>query len=159
MLVLPRAAYDRVVDHARRGAPAEVCGLLGGRVETDDDGERVARVEALREATNAADDPETVYRIDPGEQFELVEAIEDDGHEVVGFYHSHPRGPTVPSETDADRATWPGLSYAIACLDGAPYVGSWRWTGADFEQEAVRVVSGHGPGSGPAAQFRDGEAE
>lgn len=42
---------------------------------------------------------------------------------VVGFY-SHPTGPTAPSETDRDRATWPNRSYVLCAVDGYPFVGS-----------------------------------
>lgn len=137
MIVLPRPVYDGMIEHAREGAPEEVCGVLGG-----DYGEDVTRVESAHRAANAADAPRTEYYIDPAEQLELMEAIEDDGRAVAGFYHSHPAGPPGPSATDAARATWPGLSYLIVVLDGKhPYVGSWRWNDAEeaFEQEAVRL--------------------
>lgn len=137
MLVLPETVRDALVDHARDGAPAEVCGVLGG--EYGD----TSRVETALRARNVADYPETRYAIDPGEQFDLMEAIEDDGDEVVGFYHSHPAGPATPSRTDAARATWASRSYVIVSLAGdRPRVGSWRWN-ADrdqFDSEPVRVV-------------------
>ena len=140
MIEVSRAAYEATVDHAREGAPEEVCGVLAG-----EHGEGVSHVETAERATNVSGTPVTEYAIDPAEQFEVIEAIEDDGREVAGFYHSHPAGPFHPSGTDAARATWPGLSYVIVVLAAEyPYVGSWRWNGEDesFEQEAVRVVEG-----------------
>ncbi len=135
MLRLTRAVYDAAIDHAREGAPAEVCGVLGG-----DRGPR-SRVRTLRRAENVADVPHTEYRIDPTAQLALMEEIEADGEAVVGFYHSHPRGPAAPSPTDRRCATWTGRYYVIVVLDGAhPYVGSWRWTGEAFEREAVALV-------------------
>lgn len=136
MIELPRAVYDGLVDHAVEGAPEEVCGVLGGAFDDD-----TSVVQSYRRAENAADTPRTEYAIDPTEQLELIEAIEADGQAVAGFYHSHPAGPPHPSETDAARATWPGLSYVIVALDGQhPYVGSWRWDGEAerFEPEVVR---------------------
>jgi proteasome lid subunit RPN8/RPN11 len=137
MLELPRDVYDAVVDHAREGAPEEVCGAFGGNY-----GEEVTRVATYHRADNVADTPETEYHIDPAEQFELMEAIEDAGRDVAGFYHSHPAGPPRPSATDAARATWPGLSYLIVVLEGRhPYVGSWRWDddAGEFTQEVIRL--------------------
>ena len=137
MLELPRDVYDAVVDHAHEGAPEEVCGAFGG-----DYGEEITRVATHHRASNAADTPSTEYYIDPTEQLELMEAIEDAGREVVGFYHSHPAGPPHPSRTDAARATWPGLSYLIVVLDGRhPYVGSWRWDddAGEFAGEVLRL--------------------
>lgn len=137
MLSIPRAAYDAVLAHADAGGENEVCGILAGE-RTGDDGED-ARVEAVHRATNVAETPETRYLIDPEQQLRLIEGIEAAGREVIGFYHSHPRGPPVPSETDAERATWPGYSYAICVPGEHPYLGSWRWTGETFECEAVAL--------------------
>ncbi|WP_149784721.1 desampylase [Halorubrum aquaticum] len=146
MLEFTRAAYDAVVDHARRGEPREVCGVLAG-MRGAPDSEDADRAESLvTEALpteNVAERPETRYRIDPEELFAVVESIEGDGLEVVGFYHSHPAGPPRPSETDVARATWTDHSYAICALDGHPFVGSWRWRGTDegFDREVVAVRS------------------
>ncbi|WP_017344017.1 desampylase [Halorubrum sp. T3] len=138
MIEFAREAYDDVVRHADAGGAEEVCGVLAG---TRGDGDEPSVVARAHEAENVADAPAVRYRIDPEEQLELFEAIETDGREVVGFYHSHPAGPARPSETDASRATWPGYSYVICALDGSPFVGSWRWRGdeAGFEQETVSV--------------------
>lgn len=136
MIEFSREAYDAIVAHAREGVPREVCGVLAG-----DYGDAVSHVEESHRATNVAETPETEYYIDPEEQLEITETIEAAGRNVVGFYHSHPAGPTSPSDTDAARATWPGLSYVIVCLDGEPFVGAWRWNATDeaFEQEVVRI--------------------
>jgi len=138
MLTLSRAVYDAVIDHARTGAPEEVCGVLGG-----DHGDGESEVDRALRATNVADSPRTAYELDPAEQLDLMRTVEDAGREVVGFYHSHPAGPPTPSETDREQATWVGYVYVIVSLDGEyPYVGAWRWTGAAFEREAVAVSGG-----------------
>lgn len=129
--------YAELIDHALEGSPEEVCGILGGVAEEDG-----SRVEALHPAENAAPRPELEYYIDPEEQLSIIESIEGDGLEVVGFYHSHPAGPTEPSATDVARATWPGLSYVIVVLEGRhPFVGAWRWSDRTetFTQELIRV--------------------
>ena len=140
MIELSRAAYDDVVSHAHSGGDAEVCGVLAGSHEID--GESSVVTEAY-EAENVAETPRTRYRIAPEEQLAIIETIEADGLDVVGFYHSHPAGPARPSETDVAQATWPDHSYVICALDGSPFVGSWRWRGDDesFEQETVAVRS------------------
>jgi proteasome lid subunit RPN8/RPN11 len=134
MLVLRRSAYDAIIDHAIEGQPEEICGVLGGQFAEDR-----STVTSVSLATNVSKHPRTEYFMDPEEQLELIDAIEEQGDDVVGFYHSHPAGPTVPSTTDEARATWPGYSYVIAAFDGHPFVGSWRWTGESFDQEVVRV--------------------
>lgn len=134
MLILGRAEYDAIIEHATDGRPAEVCGILAGEF-----GETRSKVTGTHRATNVSERPRTEYYMDPEEQLALIDKIDDAGDELVGFYHSHPKGPTIPSQTDANRATWPGYSYVIIALDGYPYVGSWRWTDDEFEQETVGV--------------------
>lgn len=134
MLAISPEAYDAIVEHARAAAPEEACGVLGGEYGED---RSVAAV--ARRAENASPVPEREYEIAPEGQFELMNAIEAEGREVAGFYHSHPRGPRGPSATDEARATWDGYSYLIVSLDGdEPFVGSWRWDGEGFEREVLR---------------------
>jgi proteasome lid subunit RPN8/RPN11 len=137
MIELRRAAYDAVIDHAREGRPAEVCGLLvGARGDP-------SVVRSVRRARNAAANPRRAYEIAPAELLDHLNAVEAAGEEVAGFYHSHPRGPPRPSATDRREAAWDDHSYLLVSLaDGdLPFVGSWRWraeAGA-FEPEAIRV--------------------
>jgi proteasome lid subunit RPN8/RPN11 len=133
MLRLDPGVREAIVEHAREGAPAEVCGVLGGR-----HGEE-SHATASRRAENVAATPRTRYELDPAEQLRLLDEIEEAGDDVVGFYHSHPAGPAGPSETDAAQATWEGYSYVIVDLSGEPVVGSWRWTGETFEREEAVV--------------------
>ena len=134
-LVLPATLRDAVLEHAREGRPEEVVGVLAG-----ERGEDRSVVERRYPAENAAATPETRYEIAPAEELELLERADEAGLDVVGFYHSHPRGPPAPSETDARLAAWPGRSYVVVSLAGeTPTVGSWRWTGEGFERESLEV--------------------
>lgn len=137
MLELTRESYDDIVYESYRGGDEEVCGVLAGEY-----GGEESRATAVFPAENVAETPQVRYYMDPEEQLDITERIEDRGLDVVGFYHSHPAGPPEPSDTDAERATWPGYSYVICALDGYPCLGSWRWTGDGFEREAVAVVDG-----------------
>ncbi|MDY6780709.1 MAG: M67 family metallopeptidase, partial [Halobacteria archaeon] len=101
------------------------------------------RAESVYRVENVSDTPRTNYLMDSEEQLGTIDELEDDGYEVVGFYHSHPEGPDYPSTTDEERANWPDHSYVIVSLGGEePYVGSWRWTGEEFEREAVSLGRG-----------------
>jgi proteasome lid subunit RPN8/RPN11 len=134
VITFTRAAYDEIVYQGYDGGDEEICGILAGEY-----GETESHVAEVYPVDNAAGTPQIRYAMDPEEQLAVIEELEAAGHEVVGFYHSHPSGPTHPSETDADRATWPGYSYAICAFDGYPFLGSWRWTGDEFEGERVVV--------------------
>ena len=138
MIVFSREAYDTMIDHALAGTPNEICGVLGGTTKTPD----TATVTSIHKAPNVANHPETEYRIDPEIQYEILQTIETNDRELIGFYHSHPTGPTHPSRTDEHQATWPGVSYTIVTLATKhPFIGSWRWNDStdSFEQEIVAV--------------------
>ena len=146
MIVLPAALRDAIRERAREGRPAEICGVLGGAYEP----EGTSRVRSQYPADNVAANPRTRYEIDPEQQLAIFDRLEDRGEEIVGFYHSHPRGPAHPSETDAELATWPDRSYVIVSLEPRE-IGSWRWrteaehgddekgTAGQFEHERLVV--------------------
>ncbi|PGF16391.1 hypothetical protein CP556_09870 [Natrinema sp. CBA1119] len=143
MIVLPTTAREAILERAREGKPEEICGVLGGEYEPDGR----SRVLSQYPAENVAEAPRRRYEIDPERQLRIFECLEDRGEEIVGFYHSHPRGPPRPSATDAARATWPDRTYLIVSLEPLE-VGSWRWrTGGDganapgdrFEREQLVV--------------------
>jgi len=157
-LHLSAAVYDSIVANARDGAPLEVCGVLGGRSESVDEPRRVS---TAYPAENVASTPQTRYAIDPETQYAIFTRLEACGEEIVGFYHSHPRGPDRPSATDAALATWPGRSYVIVSLEGGvPRLGSWRWCeagvggdgDAEVETEAERKVKAKRDEDGPKAE-------
>ena len=62
--------------------------------------------------------------------------------EVVGFYHSHPDSPAVPSQYDLEHA-WPTYSYIIVSTsaDKANDLFSWEQETdrSRFNQEELRI--------------------
>lgn len=134
-LELDGAVRQSILDHAAEDGSREVCGVLGGTHGT----ERSVGTH-VEPATNAASAPEYTYEIDPAELFSLIERIESAGEDVVGFYHSHPRGPARPSETDRRNAAWPGYSYLIVVPAPDPTLRSWRWSGNEFTVEQVTLT-------------------
>ncbi len=107
---LRSSVLDEVIAHARKAAPAECCGLLLGRGE--------AVVEAVR-ARNIADSPAR-FLMDPRDHIDARRDARGRGLDVLGFYHSHPRSPAIPSATDLAEATYPNHLYAIVSLAADP---------------------------------------
>ena len=105
-LRLPRDFADAIIDQARAEHPNEACGLLAGTNSS---------ATKLFQTTNAERSP-VIYRIDPKEQFRVFKAIEDEGLELVGIYHSHTRSPAYPSATDVAQAYYPEAVYLIISL-------------------------------------------
>jgi proteasome lid subunit RPN8/RPN11 len=54
--------------------------------------------------------------IDPKQHIGIRRDARTRGVEVVGFYHSHPRSPAMPSTSDLAEATYPGHLYLIVSL-------------------------------------------
>jgi proteasome lid subunit RPN8/RPN11 len=180
-LFLPPAVRETLVSHASDGAPAEVCGVLLGTGRESDP----VRVTESRPVPNVASEPRTRYELDPAATAAAFEAVEGDvpgdadgTTEVVGFYHSHPRGPPGPSATDRAQAQWPGYVYLVVSLESGraqatatgaaadadaegegAEIGAWRWTGESFESLAVQVVDGASwPDDGDAHDDETGPA-
>jgi [CysO sulfur-carrier protein]-S-L-cysteine hydrolase len=97
---------EQIVEHARREAPNECCGLIGVR-----DGEAVS----VHPARNLAASP---MRFEIGDKDLLVAyELEDAGAAPGGIYHSHTRSDPYPSQTDINFAgNWPGWEWLIVGL-------------------------------------------
>jgi [CysO sulfur-carrier protein]-S-L-cysteine hydrolase len=126
---MTRAQWDEIVAHAAAEAPKECCGYLRASEGTVD---RVTRAENVRRSPYG-------YEFD-GPSLLKVNELDDEGWEV-GIYHSHPRSPAEPSQTDINLAHYPHWTYLIVSLqdpDG-PAVRAWRIEDGRVEEEALAV--------------------
>lgn len=126
---MTREQWKAMVEHAREEAPNECCGWLRGS-----DG----AVEDVVRASNARNSP---YGYELGFQDLLaVNELDDEGFDV-GIYHSHPRSPAEPSQTDINLANYPHWTYLIVSLQEEPVVRAWRIADGRVEEEEI-VVDG-----------------
>jgi proteasome lid subunit RPN8/RPN11 len=95
--------WDAMLAHVARCSPEEACGLLVGTGET---------IEAIFPVTNRVHSPSR-FEMDPKEQLEVFDLLEESHLELLGIYHSHPAGPAYPSETDIGSFSYPGVAYII----------------------------------------------
>ena len=118
-----RASADVIADIRAHGAatyPYECCGALIGH-----ESGRVLEAFALPNTTDG--ERRRRFLIGP-EEYRIADARARELHaDVVGFYHSHPDHPAVPSAFDLEHA-WPNLSYVIVSVrNGEPAEArSWR---------------------------------
>ena len=106
---IPQDLLDQIVEHARRDAPNECCGLIGGR-----DG-----VATSVHATRNVKASPLAFEMHGPEVMRIIDEIEDAGGELAGMYHSHTRTEPYPSETDRNFArNCPGLEWVIVGLNG-----------------------------------------
>jgi proteasome lid subunit RPN8/RPN11 len=129
-LVLAPGVARMVLDQALHEKPDECCGILVGPDE--DHASKALPVD------NVHENPRTEYEIDPDALMETVVDVESTDREIVGFYHSHPRGYAAFSKTDRARGSWAGRAYLLVSLAPLTFVGG-RWTGEDFDEVDVRV--------------------
>ena len=124
---ISRDDWDQLIAHARDELPNECCGYLWGREGV---------VEGVKRAENPRRSPYG-YELDHRSLFAANE-LDDEGFEV-GIYHSHPRSPAEPSQTDINLAAYPHWRYVIVSLEGEPDVRAWRIADGNVEEEDVTV--------------------
>jgi S-sulfo-L-cysteine synthase (O-acetyl-L-serine-dependent) len=114
------AALDRVRADGAHAYPEECCGALVGPAAGDVD-------EALPLGNTATAQRRRRFLIEPDDYRAAEAHATSAGKQLLGFYHSHPDHPAVPSSFDLEHA-WPHLSYLIVSVqNGQPRdVRSWR---------------------------------
>ncbi|HEV8383358.1 MAG TPA: M67 family metallopeptidase [Candidatus Acidoferrales bacterium] len=102
-----KKSFTLMLEEARRIPGQECCGLLAGH-----DGV-IAEIFPAANALASA----TEFEIAPTELFRIFRAMREAGLEHLGIYHSHPRGPAVPSPRDIECAFYPETAYFILAPD------------------------------------------
>jgi [CysO sulfur-carrier protein]-S-L-cysteine hydrolase len=125
---ISRAHWEELIAHAREDAPNECCGYL--RLK---DG-------VVDEVYRARSEEPSPYGFSFGfEALQAANELDDEGFEV-GIYHSHPRSPAEPSQTDINLATYPHWRYLIVSLEDEPVVRVWHIADGRVEEEQLDVV-------------------
>jgi proteasome lid subunit RPN8/RPN11 len=113
----------RIVAHAVADLPNECCGLLIGSAEIVEDAARARNVKRSR----------TKFQVEPADHFAAIRKARSAGLEIVGAYHSHPSGPSGPSDTDRARLTDPAMFHVIVSLaHGTRTVRAFRLVDGNF---------------------------
>lgn len=113
MIHLTKNQRDEIAAHGERDYPYECCGLLLGSF-SDDSAKTIAEIFPI---SNAREEQAKRNRflIRPEELIRGERYAETKGLEIVGFYHSHPDHPAVPSQYDLEHA-WPLYSYIVVSV-------------------------------------------
>lgn len=125
-LILQPDQRDEMLRHVAAHAPLEACGLLAGKED------KVERVLFVR---NQAQSP-TRFVMDPYEQLQAFEWMDTHALDLVGIFHSHPRGPETVSETDIREA-----AYEVVHLIWSHSEGPWKMRGFWIEEGQASEVA------------------
>jgi proteasome lid subunit RPN8/RPN11 len=113
----------RIVAHAVEELPNECCGLLIGSSDIVEDATRARNLKRSR----------TKFQVEPADHFAAIRKARAAGLEVVGAYHSHPSGPSGPSDTDRARLSDPSMFHIIVSLaHGTKTVRAFRLVDGNF---------------------------
>ena len=125
-----------MIEHAKRETPLECCGLLYGRR---------GLIDRVLPCTNEARS-EVAFSIPVAELFEAFRRIRSSGCRLIGIYHSHPVGGSIPSPRDLEEFEYREAGcWIISMQDGDPVVRCFRWTPGGFAEESFTI---EGPGLG-----------
>lgn len=114
VLQFPRHLQDSVWSHVLRELPRECVGVLGAEPASQGNGlGETVRLRAVYPLRNIAGSPERRYLADPLQLMRALRAMPEDGLVLAAIYHSHPKGPAVPSRSDLLLAEYP-VPYLIA---------------------------------------------
>lgn len=149
-LIISPAQIQIIYCHAEQLYPEECCGILLGEI----DGISKTVVEVIPTDNvwmqpKSIDNPTALdevnrsktsrYAIDPQAMFAAQKRSRDLQLEIVGFFHSHPDYPAVPSECDRDLA-WDVYSYPIVSVINGKATDLKSWvlnTEGIFQQEEI----------------------
>ena len=113
--------WESMRSHILSCLPNEACGILAGTNEN---------VSEVFPVANELNSP-VRFRMDPVEQLNTMLRIEELEQEMIGIFHSHVRGPSMPSNTDLEEAYYPELVYLI-----------WFPMDEDWDCRAFRLIEG-----------------
>ncbi len=131
MLRLSETLRQQMIAHCRSRYPKEACGLLTGKNE---------QVEQVYLMHNVEDSP-IGYSMDPREQLQAEKQMRQQGHKLIGIFHSHTASEAYPSSVDVRLAISPDVSYALVSLkdQANPDFRSYRIDGQTITEEPVEV--------------------
>ena len=139
MIYLTNKLIEQIELHGEQTYPHECGGMLIGHFAADS----VKTILELLPMENAMDESEKHNRvlITPKDVLRAERYAREKKFDVVGYYHSHPDHPAIPSQFDLDHAL-PVWSYIIVSVEKgkAIDVRSWEMENdrSKFNEEEIK---------------------
>ncbi len=121
---IQKALWARIFEQMQAAYPNEGGGFLLGQVKGD-----AVYIQDVVAVANVFPQEEQYHRyaMTPQDWMRLEDEADARELALVGYYHSHPNAPAIPSDYDRDHA-WPNFIYLITSVqDGrAVEMRAWR---------------------------------
>ncbi len=122
-ITLGKSLQQRIFKHLESTYPNEGGGFLLGRVSGKD-----VQIEDTIQIENVFEAEEQYHRyaMTPQDWARLEDQADERGLTLVGYYHSHPDSPAIPSIYDRDHAL-PNFTYLITQVQNGSAVDMQGW--------------------------------
>jgi proteasome lid subunit RPN8/RPN11 len=122
-IFLEPALQRRIFEQMEATYPNEGGGFLLGSLRGDD-----VYIRDIIQVTNVSDEAEQYHRyaMRPQDWARLEDEADARGLTLVGYYHSHPDSPAIPSVYDRDHAL-PNFVYIITAVENSQAVDMRAW--------------------------------
>lgn len=137
---LTAALQARIYLHVQASYPNESGGFLLGRVE---DGHSIVTDTVPIQNVFASEEQYHRYAMTPQDWMRMEDEADTHGLVLVGYYHSHPDHPAVPSEYDRVHAL-PNFAYLIVSVRQGQAAENRAWQLTDdrsaFDEAALHIA-------------------
>ncbi|MCL5033641.1 MAG: M67 family metallopeptidase [Bacteroidetes bacterium] len=108
MVRTSRELARRMEEHGQKTYPEECCGILLGST----DGDETVILDVVEIDNLQEDNRRRRFLITPKQYLQAERAASERNLQLLGFYHSHPDHPAIPSEFDREHAL-PWFTYIV----------------------------------------------
>lgn len=103
--------FEKIIAHCYSSEQMEACGVLIGRRENG-----MAEVSEVVPVENIKKSPDR-FTVDPESLYAVWNRVEEEGKDLIGNYHSHPRSGPYPSGLDIENMRYSGFVWVIVGKD------------------------------------------
>lgn len=140
MIKISNELLNRIKTHGEKTYNEECCGALFGSSETN---ERII-MELLEFENEKEESRQNRFLISPAMYNSAEKSANEKNLELLGFYHSHPDHPAIPSQFDIDHAL-PWFLYIIVSVEKsiAKNVSTWilKEDRSGFDKQEINVIT------------------
>jgi proteasome lid subunit RPN8/RPN11 len=139
MVKIPVHLYSSIYAHGEESYNEECCGALFGF--NKDYGKDIKEIMKFKNEKD--ENRQNRYLISPEEYLIAEKAAKEKNLELIGFYHSHPDHPAVPSKFDTDHA-FPWFIYIIVSVQNGKAADLRGWVLEEnrekFNEEIIEQI-------------------